>query len=242
MDAQYAFVDIKSPDGQEFSIELVKDRTTIGRSEGSNDLALQPDPQRLVTRRTHCTIERDPEGWWVVDNHSVNGTFVQKGQDMEVVNGRAPIMDGDTICILGRLTEAEDPIYWTLTFRDPLKTQHVGGMLRPMYLEYDWIQAKLFVVDGSHRQEVQGLRPQEHKLIRYMARRNQANNNVPVMCTYEELITAMWDEESYGHTRNDIIHLVWELRQKIEPDPKDPQFLQTERGLGYRLITRPLME
>ncbi|HEU5348597.1 MAG TPA: winged helix-turn-helix domain-containing protein [Ktedonobacterales bacterium] len=35
-------------------------------------------------------------------------------------------------------------------------------------------------------------------------------------------------------------HLVWELRRKVEPDYRNPRFLETVRGLGYRLITHPL--
>jgi DNA-binding response OmpR family regulator len=60
------------------------------------------------------------------------------------------------------------------------------------------------------------------------------------MCSYEELITAIWDEEAYGHTEAEVNRLVWELRQKLEPDPKEPRFLETVRGLGYRLQTRLL--
>jgi len=36
------------------------------------------------------------------------------------------------------------------------------------YLAYDWLQAKLLYVEGRERHEVSELRPQEHKLIRYM--------------------------------------------------------------------------
>jgi len=42
------------------------------------------------------------------------------------------------------------------------------------------------------------------------------------------------------HTEAEINHLIWELRRKIEIDAKDPQFLETVRGLGYRLVTHPL--
>ena len=74
-----------------------------------------------------------------------------------------------------------------------------------------------------------------------MDQRNRANGNVPVMCTYEELIAAVWGDE-IGHTETEVNHLVWRLRKKIELDPKDPQFLQTVSGLGYRLETQPMPE
>ena len=238
MEKLLPFLDVSGPGGQQFRVELAKDRVTIGRFEQFNDVALEPDPQQLITRQVHCAVERDLRGWWVVDNGSVNRTFVRHGTTVEVVFGRALLTDGDSIRILGKLTETGKPLYWELTFGDPLGTRPAGQMPHLAFLEYDWIQAKLFRVDGSSRQEIQDLRPQEHKLIRYMDQRNRANGNVPVMCTYEELLIAIWGEEPY-HTETEVNHLMWELRQKLEPSPKDPQFLETVRGLGYRLITYP---
>jgi Transcriptional regulatory protein, C terminal len=168
----------------------------------------------------------------------VNRTFVRRGETVEVVFGRALLTDDDSIRILGKLTETGNPLYWELTFSDPLGTRPAAQVPHLAYLEYDWIQARLFRVDGPSRQEIQDLRPQEHKLIRYMDQRNRANGNVPVMCTYEELLAAIWGEEHY-HTETEVNHLVWELRQKLGPSPKDPQFLETLRGLGYRLVTHP---
>jgi hypothetical protein len=240
LDRLLPLLEVSGPDGQQFSVELAKDRTTIGRFEQFNDVALEPDPQQLITRKVHCAIEHNSNGYWVVDNGSVNTTLVQKGNVTERVYGRTPISDGDSICILGRLTETSTPIYWKLIFRDPLGTRPAGPTLQIAYLEYDWIQAKLYLVDNAGHQEVRGLRPQEHKLIRYMDQRNRANNDVPVMCVYEELLTAIWGEESYHHTDEDVNHLIWEMRKKLEPDSKNPQLIETVRGLGYRLVTRPL--
>ncbi len=239
MDKLLPFLEVSGPDGQQLSVELAKDRVTIGRFEQFNDVALEPDPQQLITRKVHCAVERDVNGWWVIDNGSVNRTFVRRGSVVEAVHGRAPLSEGDSIRILGKLTEAGDPLYWELTFSDPLGTRPAGRAPSVGYLEYDWIQARLFRVDGSSRQEIHDVRPQEHKLIRYMDQRNRANGNVPVMCSYEELLTAIWGEE-VNHTETEVNHLIWELRKKLEPNPKEPRFLETVRGLGYRLVTRSL--
>jgi DNA-binding response OmpR family regulator len=71
-----------------------------------------------------------------------------------------------------------------------------------------------------------------------MDQRNRANGNVPVMCSYEELIAAVWGDE-INHIEAEVNHLIYELRQKVEPDTTEPRFLQSVRGLGYRLETRP---
>ncbi len=234
---QCPFLEVRGPDGQEMKVELARDHLKIGRFREFNDVALEPDPQRLVTKVAHCTVERSGGTWWVVDSGSTNRTFVSRGEAVAVVEGRAPLADGDVIKIVGKLVEGEEPVYWDLTFRDPFKTRQIEWAPRAAYLEYDWAQAKLFRVDGPSRQEISDLRPQEHRLIRYMDQRNRANDGAPVMCAYGDLIKAVWGEEAY-HTEADVNHLVWELRRKLEVDPERPRFLQTVRGLGYRLKTR----
>jgi len=231
-------LEVHGPEGQQFSVELEKDRVTIGRFDLYNDIALEPDPQQLISRKVHCAIERGSDGWWVMDNGSVNRTFLRRIGVTEMVIGRALLKDGDGILILGRLSENGEPSYWELVFRDPMGTRPASHVQPAAYLEYDWIGARLFRIDGDRRQEIGDLRPQEHKLIRYMDQRNRANGNIPVMCTFEELCFAIWGEES-NHTESEINHLIWELRQKLEPHPREPRFLETVRGLGYRLVTRP---
>jgi hypothetical protein len=232
------YLDVHGPDDQHFTAELEKDRVTIGRFDLYNDVALEPDPQQLISRKVHCAIERGSDGWWVVDNGSINRTFLRRAGQVDMVVGRALLKDGDGILILGKLTESGEPSYWELVFRDPLGTRPAGHVKPAAYLEYDWVQARLFRIDGNRRQEIADLRPQEHKLIRYMDQRNRANGNIPVMCTFEELLGAIWGEET-THTESDVNHLIWELRQKLEPNPREPRFLETVRGLGYRLVTRP---
>lgn len=239
MESLLPFLAVRGPDGQQFTVELAQDRVTIGYGATINDVALDPDPQRLISRKVHCALERDALGWWVLDNGSRNGTFLRRGAEMEQVRGRALLSEEDAICILGLLTEAGEPRYWELTFRDPLGTKPAGQAPRVAFLEYDWIQARLFLVESASRQEIRELRPQEHKLIRYMDGRNRANAYAPVMCTYEEIYEVLWGTEPL-HTKGDINKLFHELRQKLEPDPSIPQFLETIKGLGYRLVTRPL--
>lgn len=238
MDEERAYLVVKDLNGVESRITIEGQRVSIGRFQEHNDIALQPDPQHLVTRVNHCTVERIDGVWWVVDQGSVNKTFVRREGVTEVVNGKALLGDQDTILVLGRLPEAGAPQYWEFIFHDPQGTQAADVVSELAFLEYDWLQARLLLFDGRTRTEIQGLRPQEHKLVRYIDQRNRSSGFVPVLCTYDELIDAIWEDDAYGRTEGDINRLVWELRKKIEFDPKDPQFVQTVRGLGVRLITK----
>lgn len=50
----------------------------------------------------------------------------------------------------------------------------------------------------------------------------------------ETLFKAVWETEYTGDTRTLDVHISW-LRRAIEIDPAHPKFLNTVRGMGYRL-------
>ena len=52
--------------------------------------------------------------------------------------------------------------------------------------------------------------------------------------TREDLLTQVWGYSATTDTRTVDVHMAW-LRQKLEENPKYPRYLQTVRGLGYRL-------
>jgi FHA domain len=170
---------LSGPEGDVATITLTRERTTIGRLRELNDVALEPDPQQLITRQVHCVVEREGGIWWVVDNGSVNGTFLRRGEDVTMVTGRAHLVDGDVVRVLARLTESGDPLYWNITFVDPLKTQPAGEFRRRSCVEYDWVQARLLLVEAGKRTEIK-LRAQEQKLVRYMAQRHERQGAGPL--------------------------------------------------------------
>lgn len=48
------------------------------------------------------------------------------------------------------------------------------------------------------------------------------------------LLDTVWPDGSYGLENSLVVH-IRRLREKIEEDPSKPRFIQTLRGLGYRL-------
>lgn len=54
--------------------------------------------------------------------------------------------------------------------------------------------------------------------------------------TREVLLDRVWGYEYIGETRTVDVH-IRHLRQKIEADDKNPMFIQTIRGVGYKFIT-----
>lgn len=55
----------------------------------------------------------------------------------------------------------------------------------------------------------------------------------------EQLLEQVWGQDFYGEIRVVDVH-VGHIRQKIELDPANPQFIVTVRGIGYRFEDDPL--
>ncbi|MDQ3609490.1 MAG: winged helix-turn-helix domain-containing protein, partial [Actinomycetota bacterium] len=54
----------------------------------------------------------------------------------------------------------------------------------------------------------------------------------------EMLLTRVWGDSAYRDPRTVDVH-IRHLREKVEQDPKVPEFLFTVRGVGYRFAERP---
>jgi len=51
----------------------------------------------------------------------------------------------------------------------------------------------------------------------------------------DDLLNRVWGAEFMGEPQVVYVHVRW-LREKIEPDPQNPQRLLTVRGVGYKLV------
>ncbi len=49
----------------------------------------------------------------------------------------------------------------------------------------------------------------------------------------EQIMRHLWNGEFFGEARAADVH-VQHIRKKIEPDPKNPRYIQTVRGMGYK--------
>jgi len=50
----------------------------------------------------------------------------------------------------------------------------------------------------------------------------------------EDLFRKLWETDYLGDTRSLDVHISW-LRHAVEIDPRNPKYIKTERGIGYRL-------
>lgn len=233
---------VRGPAGERLGrVPLVGERLTVGRRPDDNDIALEPDPELLVTRSAHCAFERAGAHWFVVDGGSVNGTFLRRDGALTAVTGRTPLQAGDVICVLASTGGDGERRYFELAYdaTDDSEATRPAPDATPATgecLAYDADEARLMLVRNGERHEIP-VRAQAHRLVRFMAERNAEAGGTPVLCAHSELMQAVWADEPM-HTREELAKLVWELRKKLEPFGADG-LIENERRRGYRLRTCP---
>jgi two-component system KDP operon response regulator KdpE len=56
--------------------------------------------------------------------------------------------------------------------------------------------------------------------------------------SHDTLLRRVWGAE-YANRRDYLKLYIWYLRQKIEAEPREPKYIISERGQGYRLVVDP---
>jgi two-component system, OmpR family, KDP operon response regulator KdpE len=87
------------------------------------------------------------------------------------------------------------------------------------------LQRRDVIVEGQRL----GLRPTEYRLLYHLIQ------NAGWVVPHETLLTKVWGHEYVNDNHLLRLYITY-LRKKIEPDPADPRYIFTERGLGYRFI------
>ena len=71
------------------------------------------------------------------------------------------------------------------------------------------------------------LSAREFQLLRYFIEHRGAT------LTRDELLNEVWGYNAMPSTRTVDVHVAW-LRQKVEPNPRHPQYILTIHGMGYK--------
>ncbi len=73
------------------------------------------------------------------------------------------------------------------------------------------------------------MKPKEFELLAFLLR------HPGQVFSRDQLLDQVWGYEFGGDTRTVDVHIRW-LREKIEEKPSKPTYLETVRGVGYRLV------
>jgi two-component system alkaline phosphatase synthesis response regulator PhoP len=83
--------------------------------------------------------------------------------------------------------------------------------------------------DVSIRGDKVELTPREFELLHYLAK------HMGRVMSRDHLLDKVWGYEFAGDTRIVDVHIS-HLRDKLERDPKQPEYIKTVRGVGYKLV------
>jgi two-component system alkaline phosphatase synthesis response regulator PhoP len=126
--------------------------------------------------------------------------------------------------------------YLTKPFETPELQARVEALLRrapaaarPELKTYEFNGIQVDFTKGrvTKNGKATDLGERECRLLRYLVERKGA------VLSRDELLQEVWGYKSIPLTRTVDVHVAW-LRQKIEDDPKNPQYIVTVHGQGYR--------
>jgi two-component system alkaline phosphatase synthesis response regulator PhoP len=128
--------------------------------------------------------------------------------------------------------------YLTKPFSIKVLLAHARAVLRraalppPDYDESTTYADDYLTVDLKERRvttrgEVVKLTPTEYRLLACLVQ------NTNQTLTFRQILQNVWGWE-YQDDLDYVRVYVWHLRQKLEEDPKNPKYIQTEIGVGYR--------
>jgi two-component system KDP operon response regulator KdpE len=92
------------------------------------------------------------------------------------------------------------------------------------YLQIDF-DRRVVIVGGA---EIK-LRPTEYRLLYHLV------NNAGRTLSHEMILSKVWGYEYRDESQYVRLYITY-LRQKIEPDPSNPKYILTERGIGYSFV------
>jgi DNA-binding response OmpR family regulator len=114
--------------------------------------------------------------------------------------------------------------------RAVLRRTEAAGSSRSELIEVD----ERLKLDFGRREvwlngELVKLRPTEYRLLYHLVQ------NAGWVVTYDQLLSKVWGYEYRDEPHYVRLYINY-LRQKLEEDPSDPQYILTERGIGYRFV------
>lgn len=221
-------------------------------------VALVIDDELQIRRFLRLALEA--EGYQVVE--AVSGqeglaAVAYRRPEVVILDLGLPDMDG--VAVLGRLREWSKVPVLVLTVRQdveqkvealdkgaddyltkPFHAAELTARLRAIrrHAQADPVLStyrnEFIEVDfASRRVMVRGreiaLTATEYALLRVLAL------NHGKVVTHRQLLREVWGPQAEEHSQYLRVYMN-HLRKKIEPEPSNPQFLQTESGIGYRLM------
>jgi two-component system alkaline phosphatase synthesis response regulator PhoP len=110
-----------------------------------------------------------------------------------------------------------------------MRRAHGSKSDAPETYRFGEIRVDLRRAEVYRKEKLLDLSAREFKLLRHFIEHRGAT------ISRDELLDEVWGYASTPSTRTVDVHVAW-LRQKLEPNPRHPQFILTVHGLGYKFV------
>lgn len=231
----------------------------MSSAEGKVVLVVDDEPRMIKFIRLNLELE----GYRVIEAHNGLEALKRVSRDLPdivLLDVMMPEMDGfETlerireisnvpVIMLTVRAEEEDKVrglelgaddYVTKPFSPRELSSRIKAVLRRTAMPFPADKAIIKIDDDLsidfNRREVivRGerikLRPTEYRLLYHLV------NNAGWVMTHETLLSKVWGYAYRDDTQLLRLYITY-LRQKIEPDPSNPKYIFTERGVGYRFV------
>jgi two-component system, OmpR family, response regulator len=227
-------------------------------ARGQARILLVDDEQAVQTLLTYPLRKEGYEVVEAMDGQEALDRFSEERFDLVVLDIMLPKLDGIEVCrrlrtrsqvpiimltakgdeadkVAGLEMGADDYItkpFSVTEFRSRVKAAlRRGGMAAPG-LANEPIKAGELEIDFERRSTLLGGEPVELTYVEFEILAALASAPGRVF-TREMLLEHIWGDSTYRDTRTVDVH-IRHLREKLESDPKNPEYLFTVRGVGYR--------
>ena len=172
----------------------------------------------------------------------------QANPSMLIINAASLRSTGIRICLSIRKRDAKIPIILILDNEKPIDRDLADSVLALPFTVQKLVNRvkALTPGDGNNVVSVGPIRLDlEHKRVKSLGKNTKLTPRLITLLQIlmdkhgevverDALFKKVWETNYTGDTRTLDVHISW-LRSAIELDPKNPKFLKTIRGVGYRL-------
>jgi DNA-binding response OmpR family regulator len=228
-------------------------------ARGQARILLVDDEQAVQTLLTYPLRKEGYEVVGAMDGQEALDRFTEQRFDLVVLDIMLPKLDGIEVCrrlrtrsqvpiimltakgdeidkVAGLEMGADDYItkpFSVREFRSRVKAAlRRGIMAGPVHAGDEPIRAGDLEIDFERRSTNISGKPVQLTYVEFEILAALARSPGRVF-TRENLLEQIWGDSTYRDPRTVDVH-IRHLREKLEPDPKAPEYLFTVRGVGYR--------
>ena len=157
---------------------------------------------------------------------------LRKNSDIPIImltarGGEGSVVMGLEVGADDYITKPVSPLEVVSRVRAHLRRRRMDGRASDQKLVFPGLVIDLLRRQVLAQENLVDLTATEFEILRFLAA------SPGRVYSRQQIMQHLWDGEFYGEPRTADVH-VQHIRKKIEPDPKNPRYVQTVRGIGFK--------